>query len=397
MKGYNGSCKCGGVEPKNLQKPKVAIYGLTTEGYTIASKIVDVASVTIVDDTLQMAMDLTPELVKTHSTLQELVGGESLMGLKPIPQVLSEAKLIFFAPKLRKTGDESIIESNTKVREVAAHVSTGSTIINTLPMGIGGNSDNVAVIEKQTGMKVGETINYAYCPLRPRGQPGVIALSAKVRDTLSPDEIGMKSSYGGITASELAYVSSILNESAAIAVEVELMKKARSQNRLASQEVAVGRREGEKYIDDLASFVYDLTAVQASEDVGEPLTYMAGAALRSLENDVRYIVDESRELLREMQLKASRTKVLVAWTVDRFEMRADRMRTAEGLVERLRDYVTDVRQVQAESAEEVTDPFKHNVMIACSARDREWIKSLRRAVRAQEMTVLNATPSLTRE
>jgi hypothetical protein len=73
------------------------------------------------------------------------------------------------------------------------------------------------------------------------------------------------------------------------------------------------------------------------------------------------------------------------------------MRTAEGLVERLRDYVTDVRQVQAESAEEVTDPFKHNVMIACSARDREWIKSLRRAVRAQEMTVLNATPSLTRE
>ena len=360
-------------------------------------RIVDVASVTIVDDTLQMAMDLTPELVKHHASLQELVGGESLMGLKPIPQVLSEARLIFFAPKLRKTGDESIIESNMKVREVAAHVSKGSTIINTLPMGIGGNSDYITVIEKQTGMKVGETINYAYCPIKPRGQAGVIALSAKMRETLNPEEIGMKSAYGGITSSELAYVSTVLNESAAIAVEVELMRKARTQDRLAQPEESAGMKEGEKYIDELASFIYDLTAVQASEDVGEPLTYMAGAALRSLENDVRYIVDESRELLREMQLKASRTKVLVAWTVDRFEMRADRMRTAEGLVERLRDYVTDVRHAQADTVEEVTDPFKHNVVIACSEKDRDWIKSIRRAVRAHEMTILNATPSLTRE
>jgi hypothetical protein len=380
-----------------LPKPKVAIYGLTTEGYTVASKIVDTASVTIVDDTLQMAMDLTPQLVKSHSTLQELLGGESLMGLKPIPQVLSEARLVFFAPKLRKTGDESIIESTSKVREVAAHVSKGSTIVNTLPMGIGGNSDNVAVIEKQTGMKVGETINYAYCPMRPRGELGVIALSAKMRDALNPEEIGMKSSYGGITASELSYVSSVLNESAAIAVEVELMRKARSQDRVASKEGEAPTGEGERYIDDLASFVYDLTAVQASEDVGEPLTYMAGAALRSLENDVRYIVDETRELLREMQLKASRTKVIVAWTVDRYEMRADRMRTAEGLVERLRDYVTDVRQVQTDSTEDVMDAFKHNVVIACSAKDHEWIRTLRRAVRAREMTILNATPSLTRE
>jgi hypothetical protein len=260
-------------------------------------------------------------------------------------------------------------------------------------MGVGGNSDNISLIEKQTGMKVGETINYAYCPMRPRGEPGVIALAAKVRDTIGPEEIGMKSDYGGITACELAYVSQVLNESASIAVEVELMRKARSQSRTTPQENGADA----KYIDDLASFVYDLTAVQASEDVGEPLTYLAGAALRSLDNDVRYIVDESRELLREMQLKASRTKVLVAWTVDRFEMRADRMRTAEGLVERLRDYVTDVKQVQVETHEEVTDPFKHNVVIACSARDREWIKGLRRGARAQDMTVLNATPALSRD
>jgi hypothetical protein len=131
--------------------------------------------------------------------------------------------------------------------------------------------------------------------------------------------------------------------------------------------------------------------------VGEPLTYLSGAALKSLDNQVRYIVDETRELLREMQLKASRTRVLVAWSIDRYEMRADRMRTAESLAERLRDYVTDVKHVQIHSEEEVIDAYKHNVVIACSTRDRDWVVGLRRAARVQEMTVLNATPSLSRE
>lgn len=373
-----------------MQKPKVAIYGLTTEGYMLASKIVERASVTIVDDTLQMAMDLNPQLVKSHPTLQELVGGESLMGLKPVSQVLGEARLVFFAPKLRKSGDESIIESSSKIREVAKHISRGSTIVNTLPMGVGGNADNIALIEKQTGMKVGETINYAYCPLRPGAEPGAIALSARVHDALTPEEVGLKSVNGGIAAAELAYVSSVLNESTAIATEVELMRKVRSRKPEGTSEAV------ERYIDDLAAFVYDLTAVQASEDVGEPLAYLAGASLRSLDNYVRYIVDEARELLRERQLKASRTKVLVAWTIDKYEMRADRARTAESLVERLRDYVTDVKQVQSDS-DEVLDEYKHNIMIVCSSRDREWVRGVRKAARAQEITVLNADPGLSRE
>lgn len=373
-----------------MQKTKVAIYGLTTEGYSIASKIVDRAAVTIVDDTLQMAMELDPRTVKGHPSLQELVGGESLMGLKPISQVLSEARFVFFAPRLRKSGDESIIESNAKIREVAKNVSKGTLVINTLPMGVGGNADNIAMIEKQTGLKVGGTLNYGYSPVRPGAEPGMVALFAKVRDAPSPEDLGMKSTSGDIISSELSYVSSVLEDGTRMAADVELMRKARGQK------TDRGDSE-ERYIDDLASLVYDLTAVQASEDVGEPLTYLSGAALKSLDNHVRYIVDETRELLRQMQLKASRTRVVVAWSIDKYEMRADRMRTAESLAERLRDYVTDVKHVQMQTEEEIVDSYKHTVAIACSAKDREWVLGLRRTGRAQEMTVLKATPSISRE
>ena len=374
-----------------MQKPKVAIYGLTTEGYTLAANMVEKASVTIVDDTLQMAMDLDAQMVKSNRTLVQLLGEESLMGLKPISQVLSEAKVVMFAPKLRKIGDESIIESSGKMREVAHHLSKGGTVINVLPVGIGGNNDNIALIEKQTGLKVGETLNYGYCPFRPGGSPGSVASFAKMEDYLNPEEIGLQQSQEGITSSELLHASAVLNETAAIATEVELMKKARGA-KAAAQGVAA-----EKFIDDLASRIYDLTAIQASEDVGEPLTYLAGAALKSLENHIRYIVEETRELLKERQLKASRTRVVVAWTIDKYEMRADRLKTAERLVEKLRDYVTDVRHAQAAvGREEVMDAYKHNVAIACSATDFDWVKRLKGGAHSTELSILKATPALQR-
>ena len=190
-----------------MQKIKVAVYGLTTEGYSLASKMVEKASVTIVDDTLQMAMDLNPATVKGNPTLQELVGGESLMGLKPVSQVLTEAHVVFFTPKLRKTGDESVTEASGKIREVAKNVTKGTMVVNTLPVGVGGNNDNIALIEKQTGLKVGENLNYGYCPLRPGVEVGAVACFANMKEAGSLEDLGMRSSYGNITAAEIEYVS----------------------------------------------------------------------------------------------------------------------------------------------------------------------------------------------
>lgn len=375
-----------------MQKPKVAIYGLTTEGYTLAAKMVERASVTIVDDTLQMAMDLDAQMVKSNKTLVQLLGEESLMGLKPISQVLAEAKVVFFAPKLRRTGDESIIESSGKMREVAKHLTKGSSVVNVLPVGIGGNNDSIAMIEKQTGLKVGETFNYGYSPFRPGGTPGMVSLFSRVKDYITPEDIGLQSSQEGIATAEISHASAVLNESAAIATEVELMKRGREGG------ISPTGSSSEKFIDDLASHVYDLTAIQASEDVGEPLTYISGAALKSLENHVRYVVEETRELLRQLQLKASKTRVVVAWTIDKYEMRADRLKTAERLEEKLRDYVTDVRHAQATvGREEVMDAYKHNVVIVCSAMDLDWVNRLRGAgAHSTALSVLKATPSLRR-
>ncbi len=401
---YNLADARAGAELSVLPKPKVAVYGLTSEGYSVAARLLDKAAVTIVDETLQMAMDLEQGMVKTHRTVQELVGDEMLMGLKPVSQVLSEASVIIFAPKLRKVGDESVIEASAKLRDVAKYASSGSTVVNLLPTGVGGNADNVALLEKQTGMKAGERLNYAYCPTGPHVAPwadvaasaasvvvAVLGSKAASKDFASLEDLGFKPVYEGIAAMELEYISRVLALCTSIAAEVELMRKSREMK------VAAGGAQQERYVDQLASLIYDLTAIQSSEDVGEPIAYLAGAAVKSLENYERYVVEETRELLRELQLKASRTRVLVAWSADKYEMRADRLATAQSLTEKLRDYVTDVRQVDARArTDDLIDSYKHSVAIVCTPADFEWFKGLKKSFRGSEVTILRATTSMSR-
>jgi UDP-N-acetyl-D-mannosaminuronate dehydrogenase len=379
-----------------LPKPKVAVYGLTSEGYSLAARMIDRASVTIVDETLQMAMELDPAMMKTHKSLQELVGDELLMGLKPVSQVLSEASVIVFSPKLRRVRDESVIEASGKLRDVAKYAASGSTVINLLPTGVGGNADNVALLEKQTGLKVGERLNYGYCPMGPleaRGVETAVAVlvpNAAAKAFASLEDLGLRTTYADVAGAELQYISNVLALCTSMTGEVELMRK--------SKELKAGWSDGsDRYIDQLASLVYDLTAIQSSEDVGEPITYLAGAAVKCLENYERYVVEETRDLLRDLQLKASRTRVLVAWSADKYEMRADRLSTSLSLTEKLRDYVTDVRQVDLKArADELIDSYKHSVAIVCTPEDYEWVKGLKKSYRGSEVTILRATTGVSR-
>jgi len=185
----------------------------------------------------------------------------------------------------------------------------------------------------------------------------------------------------------------VLGIATASVIQIELARKAR-ESRVSIQS---GR---EIYLDELAKYIYELKAIQAREEAGESVSYLAGATLKSLENFVRYIVDETRDVLKEKELKASRTKITLLWTLDHYEMRADRIQMAEGIKLRLKDYVTDVEIVagsKTRGGAETLDPLKHNVIIVCSAEDYDYLKQAKKGLRNVETTVLLATPALRRD
>ncbi len=376
-----------------MVKLKVAMYGLTSEGYRLAADLVEKAQVTIVDETLQMAMDLDSPFLRKNPNLSQLMGEEPLLSLKPLEQVLGEAQVVFFTPKLRRPSDEAIVEAGSKLRDLSRYLSKGVTFVNALPTGPGGNSENIMLLEKQTGLKVADTLTYAYMPLRPKDPKPAVVSVTKTKDRQPLEGLGFAETSQNVFSAELEYAAMILEATLGSVTEIELARRAREAN------VSIKKESG-VYLDEFARYLFDLRTIQASDETGESISYLAGATLKSLENYVRYIVDEAREVLKEKELKASRTKISLLWTLDRYEMRGERLQMAESVQQRLRDYVTDVEVVSGSNmraGSEALDPLKHNVVIACSKEDHESLKQLRKSQRNTEMTLLLATPGLKRE
>ena len=376
-----------------MAKIKVAMYGLTSEAYRLAAALVDKAQVTIVDETLQMAMDIDPVFMKKNPNLQEVMAEEPLLSLKPLEQVLGEAQVIFFTPKLRRPSDETLIEAGTKLRDLARYLTKGVTLVNSLPTGPGGNSENIMLAEKQTGLQVGSTLTYSYMPLRPGESKPAVVSAAGVADKGALQALGFVPNSQNVFSAELEYASSVMESAVASVTEIEMARRAREAK-------VTLQRSSNMYLDEFSKYLYELKAIQASEETGESISYLAGATLKSFDNYVRYAVDETREVLKEKQLKASRTKISLLWSLDKYEMRGDRLLVADNIQQRLRDYVTDVDIVsrsKGRGGAELLDPLKHNVVIVCSKDDWETMKQARKEQRSVESTVISATPSLTRE
>jgi hypothetical protein len=376
-----------------LPKIKVAMYGLTSEAYKLAADLVDKAQVTVVDETLQMAMDLDPSFLKKNPNLQEVMAEEPLLSFKPLEKVLGEAQVVFFTPRLRRPSDETLIEAGSKLRDLARYLSKGVTLVNSLPTGPGGNSENIMLVEKQTGLQVGTTLTYSYMPLKPREPKPAVVSVAGLGEKGALQTLGFTQNSQNVFSAELEYASSVMETAVSSVTEIEMARRAR-EARVSLQ------KSSTVYLDEFSKFLYELKAIQASEETGESISYLAGAALKSFDNYVRYVVDETREVLKEKQLKASRTKISLLWNLDKYEMRGERLQVAESIQQRLRDYVTDVDIVSRQRGKggmELLDPLKHNVVIVCSKDDWEVMKQAKKEQRSVETTVLSATPGLSRD
>lgn len=375
-----------------MSKIKVAMYGLTSEAYRLAADLVDKAQVTIIDETLQMAMDIEPGFLKKNPNLQDVMAEEPLLSLKPLEQVLGDAQAIFFTPRLRRPSDETLIEAGTKLRDLAKYLSKGVTLINSLPTGPGGNSENIMLVEKQTGLQVGSTLTYAYLPLRPRDPKPAVVAAAGLQDKGPLNALGFVPNSQNVFSAELEYAFGVMEAAVSSVTEIEMARRARDAHVILQKKV-------ETYLDEFSKYLYELKAIQASEETGESISYLAGATLKSFDNYVRYLVDETRDVLKEKQLKASRTKISLYWNLDRYEMRGERLQVAESIQQRLRDYVTDVEIISGKRSKggpDIFDPLKHNVVIVCSKEDQDALKAAKKRDDS-ETTLIAATPALRRD
>ena len=360
---------------ETASKP-VVVYGLSTEGYKIASTIATRGhNVSLIDESARMAIMLKPEIIRTYPSVSSLLEDEPLLELQPVDVAIKMASYVFFSPKVRKTGQDVRADISSKLRDVARSISPGTSFVFTLPTGVGGNTENIALIEHLTGFVIGRDVYYYYMPITSLSelhQPDLLVGSSSSNKNdlhllgLIQDQPQTgDSNIVDIYSAELAHVIRILEHYTGLASTLEVCKQTRSSG-FPSQ--VLQNKYGELYIDEISNGLYDLRVVASSLSGAGPLAYLVNGTIKGIEGYVKHLIDRLRLVLKTAELKASRTRVIIAWTLDQNEMKGDKIELFSTMESRLKDYIGDVERRPGTSLD-IYPTDKNTVVIACSKDD----------------------------
>jgi len=375
----------------DLADVKAVVYGLSTEGYAIASAIaVKGVNVSIVDEAQRMAFTLRPEVARTYPNVNTLMEDEPLLGLEPEDVAIGNSSYLFFAPRVRKTGQEAKSDISTKFKDAIRSLKKGSSIIYDLPVGIGGNNENIALAEHVTGLTVGSDLNYYYMPVGPEEfeNPLVGSFKAKSDGVMTKflhDYAQGKLKFVDLGSAEFTHAISVLSHYSSIASIFEMCKYISEP---AAKQGLEQEEFREIYVNDITNGLFDLRVIASSLEGAGSLMYLVNGSIKSMEGYIKHLIDQIREVLKKKELKASRTRVAIVWTLDSNEMRGDKLDLLAILESKLKDYIGDVERHQGDTFD-LYHSDKTTITIACSKQDYEAIA---KSGPKSDMILLKANP-----
>jgi hypothetical protein len=357
-----------------LASDRVVVYGLSTEGYSLACQMaINGANVFIIDESSQSAISLKPEIAKTYPNVSSLKEDEPLLAVEPIDVAISKAQYLFFAPRIRKTGQETKTEVHSKFKDATSSLKKGSSVIYTLPTGIGGNSENVSLLEHVTGLEAGKSISYFYYPLGGGNPPPkVIGSYNNKHDQNLASLLGHKKeiSFVGVSSAEHFHAINVLSRFSTLCSVLEVCKFAQDE----STKMDLSSNDFQNiFLDDMVSGLYDLRSLGTSFEGANTLMYLINGSLKGIDGYIKRLIDEIRTTLKKNDLKASRTKIALSWSLDQHEMRGDKIEMLQNLITKLRDYIGDV-EAFSDPNMDLFHNDKTTILVICSKIDYDNLK-----------------------
>ena len=356
------------------------VYGLSTEGFEIAKKILQRKSrVIIIDENSKLGIILTPEIVREYSNISLLTDEELLLNLEPFDKAIINAPVIFFAPRIRKTNQDVKNEIIQKFRELILYLRKNTIIVINVPLGIGGNNEIITLIEHQSGLIVGTDVQYFYNPIKVYGGVGRNVVGSYQQIKTEPftnaflnlingnNSIQSDLEISSVVSAELNYSINVSNRFSNLACINEVSKLAK----LKEDKMALFNKiDKQVYLDEISNGLFDLRIISHSLSSSTPLSYLVNGTIKSIEGFIKSLVDETRSQLKIREIKASRTKVTILWTIDNYEIRGDKSIMRELLESKLRDYIGEV---EIQDVDSYAPNSLNNIIIACSDYDYEKI------------------------
>ena len=369
---------------------KIVVYGLSTEGYAIASQMaIKGADVYIIDESTPSAISLKAEIAKTYPNVSSLKEDEPLLAMEPIDVAISKAQYLFFTPRIRKTGQDIKTEIHSKFKDAVISMKKNSSVIFTLPTGFGGNNENISLLEHVTGHEVGKDISYFYYPLEDfNQQPKTIgSFNGKqdsiLSDLLTTDKKTKK--FVAISSSEHFHAISILSRFSSLCSVLEVCKYA--QDDVTKKDLSSDDFQ-ELFLDNMVSGLFDLKSLGSSFEGANTLMYLINGSVKGIDGYIKRLIDEIRLTLKKNDLKASRTKIALSWTLDQHAMRGDKIEMLQNLTSRLRDYIGDVEAYEDPSFD-LYHTDKTTIIVACSKLD---FNNIKKSKQGSDLILIKANP-----
>ena len=369
-------------------KEKVVFFGLSTEGYHLASKmVINGADVKIIDESSSSAIVLNSEIAKTYSNVISLREDEPLLSIESSKVAISKAKYLFFTPRIRKTGQDLKTEVNSKFKDAIAELKKGSSIINCLPTGFGGNNENISLLKHVTGLEAGKSISYFYFPLNDLNKtPEVIGSlknteEKKLLSLLKTDKKEKK--FVDISSAEHLHAINTIQRFSSLCTVLEVLRNVNKDARHAK----LFSDFSNLYLDDMVTGFYDLRMLGSSFESAQTLMYLINGSVRGIQGYIKRLIDTIRITLKKNDLKASKTKIVLSWTLDANEMRGDKIEMLNTIASKLRDYIGDI-----ETSTGSVDLFHHDkvtIVVACSSSDYKAINEIQKG---KDIFVIKANP-----
>nr|MBC8502368.1 hypothetical protein [Nitrosopumilus sp.] len=318
---------------------KVVVYGLSTEGYALASQMaIKGADVYIIDESTPSAISLKAEIAKTYPNVSSLKEDEPLLAMEPIDVAVSKAQYLFFTPRIRKTGQDVKTEIHSKFKDAITSLKKNSSVIFTLPTGFGGNNENISLLEHVTGLQAGKNISYFYYPLEDLNQqPKIIGSFNGKEDLVLSDLLATNKKdkkFVGISSSEHFHAIDILSRFSGLCSILEVCKYA--QDEITKNDLSSSNFQ-EIFLDNMINGLFDLKSLGSSFEGSNSLMYLINGSVKGIDGYMKRLIDEIRGTLKKNDLKASRTKIALSWTIDQHAMRGDKIEMLQNLTTRLRD------------------------------------------------------------
>jgi len=373
-----------------MGRAKVVVYGLSTEGYAMACQMaIKGADVSIIDESAPSAISLKSEIAKTYPNVSSLKEDEPLLSMEPIDVAISKAKYLFFAPRIRKTGQDIKTEINSKFKDATSSLKKNSSVVYTLPIGFGGNNENISLLEHVTGFEVGKSIFYYYFPLADlKNTPNVIGSFNSKKDNELAELLSSgkkEKKFVSLSSSEHFHAIETLSRFSSLCSVLEVCKFAQddaTKSELSSEEFK------NLYLDDMITGLYDLKALGSSFEGANTLMYLINGSIKGIDGYIKRLIDEIRGTLKKNDLKASRTKIALSWNLDQHEMRGDKIEMLQNLISRLRDYIGDVESFDTPNFD-LFHSDKTTIVVACSKTDFE---SIEKNKKDSDLLLIKANP-----